>query len=114
MKAKKENKLGSAADGECTDLNGIGDDEHDFDGRNFHDDDHEDFLRTIMILVLTIKIAGGSSHTSEQGDLSRDGLSGTGENQIIIRWLQNKTSSPDAGKSPAPHHQNQDLNGKDE
>ena len=23
MKAKKENKLGSAADGECTDLNGI-------------------------------------------------------------------------------------------
>ena len=26
MKAKKENKLGSAADGECTDLNGIGDD----------------------------------------------------------------------------------------
>ena len=38
MKAKKENKLGSAADGECTDLNGISDGEHDFD-----DDDHEDF-----------------------------------------------------------------------
>ena len=50
MKAKKENKLGSAADGECTDLNGIGDDEHDFDGRDFDDDDHEDFLRTIIVI----------------------------------------------------------------
>jgi len=49
MKAKKENKLGSAADGECTDLNGI----------------------------------GGSSDTSEHGDLSRDGLSGA--DQIIMR-----------------------------
>ena len=45
MKAKKENKLGSAADGECTDLNGIGDGEHDFD-----DNDHEDFLRTIIVI----------------------------------------------------------------
>ena len=45
MKAKKENKLGSAADGECTDLNGTGDDEHDFDGRDFDDDDHEDFFK---------------------------------------------------------------------
>ena len=50
MKAKKENKLGSAADGECTDLNGTGDDEHNFDGRNFHDDDHEDFFRTIIVI----------------------------------------------------------------
>ena len=50
MKAKKENKLGSAADGECTDLNGIGDDEHDFDGRGTNDDDHEDFLRTIIVV----------------------------------------------------------------
>ena len=45
MKAKKENKLGSAADGECTDLNGIGDDEHDS-----HDDNHEDFLRTMVVI----------------------------------------------------------------
>ena len=43
------------------------------------------FLRTIMILVLTIEIAGGSSDTSEQGDLSRDGLSGAIDDQIIIR-----------------------------
>ena len=45
MKAKKENKLGSAADGECTDLNGISDDEHDS-----HDDNHEDFLRTMVVI----------------------------------------------------------------
>ena len=61
--------------------------------------------------MLTIEIVGGSSDTSEQGDLSRDGLSGA--DQTIIIWWQNKTPSSDAGKSPAPHHQNQDLNGEE-
>ena len=50
MKAKKENKLGSAADGECTDLNGISDDEHNFDGRDFDDNDHEDFSKIIIVI----------------------------------------------------------------
>ena len=47
MKAKKENKLGSAADGDCTDLNGIGDDGHNFGDNNynvydFNDNDYDE------------------------------------------------------------------------
>ena len=40
MKAKKENKLGSTAEGECTDLNGIN--LCDYSGKDDDDDDHDD------------------------------------------------------------------------
>ena len=44
MKAKKENKLGSTAEGECTDLNGINICNHDGDddGDDDFDDDDDD------------------------------------------------------------------------